>query len=230
MSENLYASNKKTLNSANYDLFIDVDEIPANIDFTDLADLKKQLQRHISIAKNINIDLSNAVISKQNNLLLHSNASMRLGTLDDFIPIPKSRDSKEHKPVLDFNVYYVSISGDDSDDGLTRETAFKTLNRAVSLLNDNDVVILLNGVHSISESIEFVKSCSIQGENVNSTIIELGEDVELTIPPNWDEETLTDVSLFNLQLKADKTYNYSKVHHYVNQGDTMIKIGKEVIL
>ena len=44
--------------------------------------------------------------------------------------------------------YYVNyISGSDSNDGLTKETAFKSINYAISKVQDNDTVILCEGTH-----------------------------------------------------------------------------------
>jgi hypothetical protein len=45
--------------------------------------------------------------------------------------------------------YYVSLSGKDSSAGTTRETAFRTIRQAVSVLQSGDTIVLRKGVHVV---------------------------------------------------------------------------------
>jgi len=45
-------------------------------------------------------------------------------------------------------IYYVSISGDDNNDGLERDGAFRTIGRAVEIVLPGDTIMILPGVYS----------------------------------------------------------------------------------
>ena len=45
-------------------------------------------------------------------------------------------------------IYYVSISGDDDNDGLERETPFRTIGRAVEIVLPGDTIMILPGVYN----------------------------------------------------------------------------------
>lgn len=118
--------------------------------------------------------------------------------------------------------YYVSVNGDDNNDGLTRNTPFKTLQKALSMIKTKQTILLLNDVHTISETVQITKSCFIFGENVNNTIIKVTSNGELVIPPNYNIDI--NVGLLNITIQANKDYTYNKLHEYENKGDTIIKI------
>ena len=54
--------------------------------------------------------------------------------------------------------YYVSTSGNDSNDGLTRNTAYKTLTKALSKAQAGTTIFLLNGTYSYSSTFKLSKS------------------------------------------------------------------------
>ncbi|MGL4612181.1 MAG: right-handed parallel beta-helix repeat-containing protein [Trueperaceae bacterium] len=70
-------------------------------------------------------------------------------------PVPPTNnpnDFANYEPVLNGKAYYVSGSGNDSNNGLSQSTAFKTLQKAASLTNPGDTVLVMNGTYSKEDS------------------------------------------------------------------------------
>jgi parallel beta-helix repeat protein len=65
--------------------------------------------------------------------------------------------------------YYVSTQGDDGDDGRTRATAFRTVGRAMEVVQPGDAVLILAGVYNEAQMPEYVG-------NSRSPITLRGED------------------------------------------------------
>ena len=59
--------------------------------------------------------------------------------------------------------FYVNpTTGNDSNDGKTRTTAFKTIQKAVDSVNgDKNLIILLSGVYEINEPVNITKNCTL---------------------------------------------------------------------
>ena len=96
--------------------------------------------------------------------------------------------------------FYVNPStGNDSNDGKTRSTAFKTIQKAVNSINgDKNFIILLSGNYEITSPIIVNKNCTIMG--CGSVLVEnLSENLFFTVAP--------DISLilqdFTVQYKGD---------------------------
>ena len=86
--------------------------------------------------------------------------------------------------------YYVSVDGDDSNDGKTKESAFKTVNKALSMVEgEKNIIALLSGEHSLTGSGEITESTTILAcPQVNTTIscdnatfFKVQQDKELTL-------------------------------------------------
>lgn len=81
--------------------------------------------------------------------------------------------------------YYINyILGSDDNDGTTKEKAFKSINYAISKVQDNDTIILCEGTHFRSGGLLFPKpsskSINIIGENSNVNVVWADE-------PNWQK-------------------------------------------
>ena len=63
------------------------------------------------------------------------------------------------------NAIYVSPSGNDENDGLTRETPVGSISKAVSISSDGYVIYLLNGVYNQDKSITLSKDLTFIGED-----------------------------------------------------------------
>jgi len=57
--------------------------------------------------------------------------------------------------------YFVSVSGNDTNNGLTVGAPFKTITKAISLINPGDTVYVRGGVHAYSSSITISKSGTV---------------------------------------------------------------------
>lgn len=55
-------------------------------------------------------------------------------------------------------VYFVSVSGNDSNNGLSIDAPFKTIPKAVGLVNSGDTIYVRGGVHPYSSNISITKS------------------------------------------------------------------------
>ena len=81
--------------------------------------------------------------------------------------------------------YYVNpATGDDTNDGLSRETAFQTIQKATdSVHGDKNLIVLLSGAYEINNPVEVSKDCSILG--CGSVLIEnLQENSFFSVAPN----------------------------------------------
>ncbi|MGL4610654.1 MAG: hypothetical protein ACRCYY_13405 [Trueperaceae bacterium] len=60
-------------------------------------------------------------------------------------------DFENFEPVMNGKTYYVSGEGNDANDGLNPETAFRTLQKAADLTNPGDTVLAMNGTYTRPE-------------------------------------------------------------------------------
>lgn len=74
-------------------------------------------------------------------------------------------------------VIYVKTDGDDSNDGLTADTAVKTIAKAVELIANEGTIIISEGVYAGEEIHFYDKKLTIVGANCENTII-AGEDIK----------------------------------------------------
>ena len=90
--------------------------------------------------------------------------------------------------------FYVSPNGSDNNNGKTRNTAFKTIQKAVNSVNgDKNLIVLLTGDYEISTPIILNQSCTILG--CGSVLIEnLEKDLFFRLPSN-DTLILQDLTL-----------------------------------
>lgn len=92
--------------------------------------------------------------------------------------------------------YYIDyINGNDNNDGLSKEKAFKSVRDAIDLCKDNDTLFLCEGNHYRSGGIlfskDFNKSINVIGENNNVNIV-MGDE------PTWKKTSgRTNVYEFN---------------------------------
>ena len=86
--------------------------------------------------------------------------------------------------------YYVSTDGDDTHDGKTKESAFKTVNKALSMVEgEKNIIALLQGEHSLTGCGEITENTTILAcPSVNTTIscdnatfFKVQQDKELTL-------------------------------------------------
>lgn len=82
------------------------------------------------------------------------------------------------------NFYVNPSTGNDNNDGKTRASAFKTIQKAVDSVNgDKNLIILLSGIYEINTPINITKNCTIMG--CGSVLIEnLQEDLFFTLTAN----------------------------------------------
>ena len=76
------------------------------------------------------------------------------------------------KAAPDAGDYYVSMAGSDFADGLTPETAFKTIAHAVEVANDGQKVTVLPGTFEIDETIVIDKAITVTGSGWDKTTIQ----------------------------------------------------------
>ena len=76
------------------------------------------------------------------------------------------------KAAPDAGDYYVSTEGSDFADGLTPETAFRTIERAVEVANDGQKVTILPGTFEIDETIVIDKAITVTGSGWDATTIQ----------------------------------------------------------
>jgi hypothetical protein len=63
--------------------------------------------------------------------------------------------------------YCVSTTGDDGNDGLTRDTAFATIAHAVDVATDNQKICVLAGTYEVSEAVSVTEALRIFGDTGN---------------------------------------------------------------
>lgn len=66
--------------------------------------------------------------------------------------------------------FYVSNTGNDNNDGRTRETAFASIQKAVNSINNEENFIVILGENTISSPVKISQSCKILG--CNNAIVE----------------------------------------------------------
>ena len=66
--------------------------------------------------------------------------------------------------------YYVSVSGSDSNSGLSRENAFATIAKAVSVATSGQRIAVLEGTHEISATVA-LNGVSLIGEGYEKTVV-----------------------------------------------------------
>ena len=60
--------------------------------------------------------------------------------------------------------WYVSPNGDDSNDGKTNQTPFQTINKALTMVNgEENLIVLMSGTHTINQILSVPYSCTILG-------------------------------------------------------------------
>lgn len=96
--------------------------------------------------------------------------------------------------------FYVNpATGKDTNNGKTRSTPFKTIQKAVNSVNgDKNLVILLGGLYEINNPINITKNCTIMG--CGSVLIEnMQEDLFFTLT----KDTTVTLQDFTLQYRGD---------------------------
>ncbi|MFB6341295.1 MBG domain-containing protein [Saccharicrinis sp. FJH62] len=95
-----------------------------------------------------------------------------------------------HSFIINASVFYVTIDGDDNNDGTSVENAFRTINRAFLEIHDGDEIIIGEGVFTISRTLEWDCSLTITGAGSDKTIIQASEN------PVLDKESVYTFSVF----------------------------------
>lgn len=84
------------------------------------------------------------------------------------------------------NVYYVSESGNDNNDGKTLTNAFRTINKALEVaeagtaITPGDTIFVKSGDHVVNNPVTIPKFCSIIGDNLRTTFVKplnVSEDI-----------------------------------------------------
>lgn len=85
----------------------------------------------------------------------------RVGEINsnEFVITPRDRNTGD---------WYVSVSGNDSNDGKSPINAFKTLLKATSVVGNGEVIIVLNGIYNLNHELIISNSCTIRSQD-NST-------------------------------------------------------------
>jgi hypothetical protein len=71
---------------------------------------------------------------------------------------------------------YVSKLGDDTNNGLSKKEAFLTINKAFVHLEDEDTIMIGEGIFTTHVTLEWNKSISIIGSGYNSTVIQSSDE------------------------------------------------------
>jgi hypothetical protein len=88
--------------------------------------------------------------------------------------------------------YYVSLSGKDSSAGTTRETAFRTIRQAVSVLQSGDTIVLRKGVHVVPANPGLGPQDAAGSRDASNTGVLLQRLSGVTITSDIDEHAYID--------------------------------------
>jgi parallel beta-helix repeat protein len=126
-------------------------------------------------------------------------------------------DEESDLPTTRFNVYYVDKRGNDNNDGLTVEEAFRTVNRAAKTLQPGDTVRIQAGVYNEDITLEGVGSAEapILISGTGSKVI-LDGDKKLNIG-FWCEQC-TNITFENLEIRR---YTDIGIGTFFSSGITM---------
>lgn len=74
--------------------------------------------------------------------------------------------------------FYVKPTGDDANDGLTRKTAFKTIEKACSMVEgENNVISLTDGTYGLSDTVKISENTKIVGCSGSNPILQFSNSV-----------------------------------------------------
>lgn len=112
--------------------------------------------------------------------------------------------------------YYIDyINGNDNNDGLSKEKAFKSVRVAIDLCKDNDTLFLCEGNHYRSGGIlfskDFNKSINVIGENNNVNIV-MGDEPEWVKTSGQDKVYELTRSATRKVVDLKNNYGLSKVN------------------
>lgn len=76
------------------------------------------------------------------------------------------------------NVYYVTMNGDDNNDGRTIGDAFASLKKAVSVAEEGSTIYVKSGTHVVDNPILVPAYCAIVGDSLRTSIIKAGNPTQ----------------------------------------------------
>ena len=100
-----------------------------------------------------------------------------------------------NEPNTGDTIYVDSINGDDNNMGVDWDNSVKTINKALTLVNDNGVIYLANGEHTTPATID--KNVKLIGQNQEKTILTNSNNCFLTITSN-------NVGIYNITFKNNQ--------------------------
>lgn len=111
--------------------------------------------------------------------------------------------------------YYVAVQGHDGNDGQTRETAFRTINRAMEVVQPGDIVLILAGVYHEALTLEGLgnSGASIAFRGESGTVL----DGQHTMTIGFWGESCTNLIFENLEIRnyTDIGIGFYKSTHIV---------------
>lgn len=114
--------------------------------------------------------------------------------------------------------FYVSANGDDSNDGTTKETPFKTITKAISKLSSAQDLIIVLGTIELDKLNTISMPCTIMGCSKG------------TIHSNFDHNKFfhtskdNTINLTNISLTHNYAESYFKCEDYSNENDTLSNV------
>ena len=100
-----------------------------------------------------------------------------------------------NEPNTGDTIYVDPINGDDNNKGFNWDNSVKTINKALTIVNDNGVIYLANGEHTTPATIN--KNVKLIGQNQEKTILTNSNNRFLTITSN-------NVEIYNTTFKNNK--------------------------
>ena len=147
-------------------------------------------------------------------------------------------DSEFYEPIAEFTVtgrYYVSVNGSDSNNGLTPETAFATIQKGIDTTVNGDTVMVLPGtyvgdIEFLGKNITLTSADPMDANIVANTIID-GSDANSAITFSGTESpncTLTgfkiDGTIFGFDESVDpdgENHTHATITHCLVQGSLL---------
>ena len=115
-----------------------------------------------------------------------------------------------NEPNTGDKIYVNPINGDDNNNGSNWDNSVKTINKALTLVNDNGFIYLGNGEHTTPATIN--KNVKLIGQNQEKTILTNSNNCFLTITSN-------NVEIYNTTFKDNKraiAINGKNGKYYIN--------------